>query len=176
MPNYIGALFLALFFFTVVVRIALLRMHGVKAVYFGNIDRKDFLIPPFAVFYFYTVFGLAFGWPLLSRQQFFTADAFRWVGVILFLVASVLIALTIVAFGRSFRVGIDTDHPDRLVTSGVFAFTRNPIYVGFWLLMLGEFLFYSNWILLVYLLAARWLFHRQVVSEVAFMSGHYRWE
>jgi hypothetical protein len=27
---------------------------------FGRIDKKDFLIPPFAIFYFYIVFAAAF--------------------------------------------------------------------------------------------------------------------
>ena len=40
---------------------------------------------------------------------------------------------------RSFRVGIDNEHPDKLVTTGVFAYSRNPIYVGFIALLLGQF-------------------------------------
>lgn len=81
--------------------------------------------------------------------------------------------LTLVAFGSSFRVGIDTDRPDKLVTSGVFAISRNPIYVGFGLLLLGQFLVFPSWIPLIYLLAAVWLFNRQVLREETFMREHY---
>jgi protein-S-isoprenylcysteine O-methyltransferase Ste14 len=70
-------------------------------------------------------------------------------------------------------VGIDTDHPDKLITTGVFAFSRNPIYVAFALILLGQFLIFSNWILLVYLGAAIWLFHRQVLREEDFLKRHY---
>ena len=77
------------------------------------------------------------------------------------------------SFGMSFRVGIDTDHPGKLVTSGVFAYSRNPIYVAFWTVMIGQFLILPNWILLVYLVAAAWLFHRQVLREEAYLSQHY---
>jgi len=79
-------------------------------------------------------------------------------GVLLFLVS-------LVSFGRSFRVGIDTDNPGKLVTTGVFALSRNPIYVAFWIMMLGQFLIFPNCILLVYLPGAAWLFHRQVLRE-----------
>ncbi len=70
-------------------------------------------------------------------------------------------------------MGIDVDHFDKLVTTGVFAFSRNPIYVAFGLVLLGQFLVFPNWILLVYLVAGIWLFHRQVLREEEFMGKHY---
>ena len=85
----------------------------------------------------------------------------------------VLVLLTLVSFGRSFRVGIDVDHPDTLVTTGVFAFSRNPICFAFWFVFLGEFLIFSNSILLIYFFVAIWLFHRQVLREEEFLKGHY---
>lgn len=140
---------------------------------FGKIDKKDFLIPPFALFYFYIVFAAAFNFPTVSRQEFFQSEIVSWVGVLLCLAGLSLLFLSLVSFGRSFRVGIDPDHPDRLVTTGVFAFSRNPIYVAFGFVLLGQFLLFPNWILLVYMVAATWLFHRQVSREEKYLSEHY---
>jgi protein-S-isoprenylcysteine O-methyltransferase Ste14 len=81
--------------------------------------------------------------------------------------------MSLVSFGSSFRVGIDQDHPDKLVTTGIFAFSRNPIYVAFGFILLGQFLMFSNWILLVYIFAAIWLIHRQVSREETFLRAHY---
>jgi len=81
--------------------------------------------------------------------------------------------LSLVSFGKSFRVGIDPDHPDKLVTNGIFAFSRNPIYVAFGLVLLGQFLVFPNWILLVYMVAAIWLFDRQVSREEEYLRNHY---
>lgn len=81
--------------------------------------------------------------------------------------------LSLVSFGQSFRVGIDVDHSDRLVTTGLFAFGRNPIYVAFACVLLGQFLVFPNWILLVYLVVGIWLLHRQVLREEAFLKQHY---
>jgi protein-S-isoprenylcysteine O-methyltransferase Ste14 len=80
---------------------------------------------------------------------------------------------SLISFGRSFRVGIDVDRPDKLVTTGVFAFSRNPIYVAFFLVLVGQFLVFPNWVPLVYLFAGTWLFHRQVLREEAFMRRQY---
>jgi protein-S-isoprenylcysteine O-methyltransferase Ste14 len=84
-----------------------------------------------------------------------------------------LILWSLVSFGQSFRIGIDTEHPNKLITSGVFAFSRNPIYVAFAFVLLGQFLVFSNWIVLVYMGAAVWLFHRQVSLEEEYLKKHY---
>lgn len=76
-----------------------------------------------------------------------------------------MLLASLLSFGRSFRVGIDIEHSDALVTTGIFAVSRNPIYVAFALVLLGQFLLFSNWIVSAYLLAAAALFHRQVLRE-----------
>jgi protein-S-isoprenylcysteine O-methyltransferase Ste14 len=119
------------------------------------------------------VFAAAFDLPLAGRQELFHSAYTSWAGVILCLAGLILLFLSLVSFGRSFRIGIDQDRPDKLVTTGVFAVSRNPIYVAFWLVLLGQFLLFSNWILLAYLAGATGLFHRQVKREEDFMSRHY---
>jgi len=84
-----------------------------------------------------------------------------------------LLAWSLVSFGQSFRVGIDQDHPDRLITTGIFALSRNPIYLAFGLILLGQFLVFSNWILLIYLVTAIWLFNRQILREEGYLKQHY---
>jgi len=43
--------------------------------------------------------------------------------------------------------------------------------VAFWIILLGLFLVFSNWIFLVCLIAAIWLFHRQVLREEEFLRN-----
>jgi protein-S-isoprenylcysteine O-methyltransferase Ste14 len=154
-------------------RLAIMRRNGIDAMHFGKIDKKDFLILPFVLFYFYLVIGAAAALPLPSRQQFFRSAAIEWIGAAFCFAGLALLLLSLVSFAGSFRVGIDADHPEQLVTNGVFRFTRNPIYVAFGLVLLGEFLLFSNWIMLLYLFAATWLFHRQVMREESFLRAHY---
>jgi protein-S-isoprenylcysteine O-methyltransferase Ste14 len=176
MQRLLASLTIVLVLGMVIIRVLLMRRRGIRTMHFGNIDKKDFLIPPFAFFYFYIVFAAAFGWPTASRQQFFHSEALSWVGVCLCGVGLLMFLLSLVSFGRSFRVGIDTDDPDKLITTGAFALSRNPLYVAFWIIMLGQFLAFPNWLLLVYLGAATWLFHRQVLREEAYLIQHYGME
>src|SRR5262249_7494006 len=127
MPKYLGALTIVLLLGMVLTRISVLRRQGIKAMKFGNIDKTDFLIPPYALFYFYVLFAAAFHWPTVTTHQFFHSEIIAWTGVLFCLAGLLLFLWSLISFRQSFRVGIDADHPDRLITDGVFAFSRNPI-------------------------------------------------
>jgi protein-S-isoprenylcysteine O-methyltransferase Ste14 len=157
----------------VLTRVFIMRRKGVEAMHFGKIDKTDYVIPPFALFYFYLIFAAAFGWPAPSTREFFDSAAVGWIGVALCFAGLTLLSWSLVSFGQSFRVGIDMERPDKLITTGIFAFSRNPIYVGFALILLGQFLIFSSWLLLAYLVAGYWLFHRQVLREEEFLSRQY---
>ena len=173
MPAYLGALAILVLLAMVLARVYLLKKTGVTAMKFGELDKTDYLIPPFAFFYFYLIFSNAFGWPTVLRGSFFHSSWVSWLGVLACAAALLLIFTSLISFGRSFRIGIDSDRPDRLVTSGIFGLTRNPMYVAFGMLLLGEFLIQPNWILLTYLIAGAWLFHRQVMREESYLDEHY---
>jgi protein-S-isoprenylcysteine O-methyltransferase Ste14 len=173
MQGYLAALTIVLLVGMVLVRVFLMSRAGTRAMHFGRIDKTDFLIPPFALFYFYTVFAAAFGLPLVSTQTFFDSEFIAWVGVFLCFAGLALLILSLVSSGKSFRVGIDIDHSGKLVTTGIFACSRNPIYVAFGSVLLGQFLVFPNWIMLVYFAAGIWLMHRQVLREEEFLRKQY---
>jgi protein-S-isoprenylcysteine O-methyltransferase Ste14 len=173
MPKVLAALTIVLMLGLVLTRVLQMRRQGIAAMQFGRLDRTDFLIPPFALFYFYLIFARAFGLPAVSRQEFFHSEIIAWVGVFLCVAGLLLLLWSLVSFGQSFRVGIDVDHPDRLITSGAFALSRNPIYVAFALILLGPFLIFPNWLLLVYMAAGVWLFNRQILREEEYLKQHY---
>ena len=173
MSRYFSVLIIVLMVAMVLTRSLVMKNKGIEALNFGKIDRTDFLILPFALFYFYLVFAAAFNFPTVSTQEFFDSEVISWVGVFFCLAGLLLLLWSLVSFGQSFRVGIDTNHPDKLITTGIFAFSRNPIYVAFAFILLGQFLIFSNWILLVYIGAAIWLFHRQVLREEDYLQEHY---
>lgn len=173
MPGYLGALSIALLLAMALTRVFLLNRQGIKAMKFGAIDKTDFLIPPVALFYFYVVFAAAFGWPSVSTQRFFHSQAAAWAGVFLCAAGLLLLLWSLLSFRQSFRIGIDQDHPGALITSGAFGFSRNPIYVAFAVVLIGQFLIFPNWILLAAIVAAVALFHRQVLREEDHLKRHH---
>lgn len=164
MRAYIAVLTIVLLITMVIIRSMQLKKLGIKAFKFGEKDKKDYLIPPFALLLIYVIFSNAFNFPRLGTILFVN-ELVGWIGVILCLVGISLFIYSLISFGKSFRVGIDEDKPGALITTGAFSISRNPIYTSFGLILLGEFLIYPNWIVLLYLIVGFWLFNRQVILE-----------
>ena len=173
MPGYLAALTIVLMFGMVLLRVIVMKRQGITSFHFGKLDKTDFVIPPFVLFYIYIVFANAFGLPLPSTQEFVRSQVVAWLGILACATGLALLLWSIISFGRSFRVGIDATGPDVLVTEGAFAISRNPIYVAFAFIVIGQFLVFPNWLLLAYLIAAIWLFNRQVLREEAYLKIHY---
>jgi protein-S-isoprenylcysteine O-methyltransferase Ste14 len=173
LQQYIGAGTLVMVVAMVIARLVMLRRRGIRAMKFGETHKTDFLIPPVALFYAYSVLATAFSWPKIADHAFFQSENVRWAGVALCIAALAVLLWSLISFGKSFRVGIDEDHPGGLVTTGVFALSRNPIYVAFALVLVGEFLVYSSWIRLLYLMGGILLLHRQVMREEGYLSAQY---
>jgi protein-S-isoprenylcysteine O-methyltransferase Ste14 len=77
-----------------------------------------------------------------------------------------LMALGTIAYLRSawdFGFGGGGFSPNAVVAAGVYRFTRNPMYLGLALIMLGESLFFESWMLLGYA-AALWLISHLFVT------------
>jgi hypothetical protein len=51
MQRYFAVLTIVLLLVMVLIRTLMLKEKGIRVVHFGRIDKKDFLIPPFALLY-----------------------------------------------------------------------------------------------------------------------------
>jgi len=168
----------ALFIAAIFIRAAYLQIHGIRVMVLGQTDKRDFLLAPLILAIAYAALAKTFRLPipgvLISP---FWAGAFSgfvgWVG--LFLCAASLVALILVffSFGDSFRVGIDEDKPDRLITTGMFAHSRNPIYVCFLSFFCGLFLVHRSIAITVTAVIFALVIHRQILREERFLETHY---
>jgi protein-S-isoprenylcysteine O-methyltransferase Ste14 len=175
MQNIASICLFALFFIIIQIRAAMLRRRGIRALVFGQTDKSDFILVPLVLAIAYTALARTFDlpiWEVLIRP-FWESDIPGWFGLALSVVAIVGFAVTLVSFGDSFRVGIDVNKPDKLVTGGMFAISRNPIYVCFLLFFAGLFLIHRNIVIAVAIVLFVLAIHRQVLREEKFLAGHY---
>ncbi|MDR1000052.1 MAG: isoprenylcysteine carboxylmethyltransferase family protein [Clostridiales bacterium] len=172
---YISALAFILFAACVAGKTAMLRRKGVKAIVFGATDKMDFLLVPPVLLVVYSVFANAFSWPIWKplAVPFWRTVVPGWIGLILCVAAVCGIVASLISFGDSFRVGIDEKKPDKLVTGGMFAISRNPIYVCFDTFFLGQFLVHRNILTAVFVVVFALLINRQILREEEFLKPHY---
>ena len=72
--------------------------------------------------------------------------------------------------GNSWRIGIDSEHRTELVRSGVFKISRNPIFVGMMVTLLGLFFTIPNMVTLITLLVGVILIGIQVRLEEEYLT------
>ena len=173
--NILSVCAFALFIITVLIRAAILRRRGIKVLVFGETDRSDFLLVPMVLAIAYTVLSKVFSLPMWEPliRPFWETIIPGWFGLGLCGTAIIGFALTLVSFGDSFRVGIDENKPDKLVTTGMFALSRNPIYICFLMFFAGLFLIHRNIVIAVAIVLFALAIHRQVLREEKFLKSHY---
>ena len=150
--------------FFIALKILLMKRAGVRAVRFGERDKKDFLLIPCMVFFYYLIFAETFGLPLFGSRVFYRYYV-HWYGSAVCFIGALFIISAVAASGRSFRIGLDESVPARLITKGPYAINRNPVYSGFLLIFAGCFITFANWVFLIYLFAGFFMIHRQVLLE-----------
>ena len=159
----------------VLIRAAIMRKKGIKALVFGATDKSDFILVPMVLAIAYTVLAKTFGLPMWEPliKPFWENIIPGWIGLALCGLAIIGFALTLASFGDSFRVGIDEENPDKLVTGGMFSISRNPIYVCFLMFFTGLFLIHRNIVIITAVILFALAIHRQVLREEKFLKSHY---
>ena len=93
----------------------------------------------------------------------------RLTGFILLLVSLVWTVVAQTQMGDSWRIGIDSENETKLVQGGVFKQSRNPIFVGMMVTLLGLFLAIPNVATLITLVAGIILIGIQVRLEEEYL-------
>ncbi len=94
-------------------------------------------------------------------------------GAAVVVVGIVIFALALTAFGTSWRVGIDAKAPGELITGGIFAVSRNPIFVFLDLYFIGTFLINGTGIFAIFAVIVIVGMHYQILQEERFLIRTY---
>lgn len=95
----------------------------------------------------------------------------RSVGVILLIASLLWTILAQARMGESWRIGIDSERKTKLVQTGLFRISRNPIFLGIMVTLLGLFLVIPNAITLVILVLGVVIINVQVRLEEEYLKA-----
>jgi protein-S-isoprenylcysteine O-methyltransferase Ste14 len=97
----------------------------------------------------------------------------KLLGVVLLTCSLVIFIAALVSFGNSWRVGIDEKTPGELISRGIFAVTRNPIFLSLILYTSGSFLIAGRLSLLLFAVLVAAGVHYQIIQEEKFLLRRY---
>lgn len=174
---------LAVFYALFLGRTLLLRQRGTRVIVLGAGKRgvRAWLEIGFMfglVFWSYEVAagclpGAVSLLPRFMQMPLFDSRLATALGVGAIGLGLVIFVLALASFGGAWRVGIDHRAPGPLVTGGVFACSRNPIFVFMDLYFVGTALIQRNAFFLLAAMVAVAGIHFQIREEERFLAGQY---
>ncbi len=91
-------------------------------------------------------------------------------GLFIMYCATGLIIISQINMGQAWRIGIDYSDSTQLVQKGIFNYSRNPVFIGFILFLLGYLLALPNAVTLTLFILCTALLQVQVAIEEAHLS------
>lgn len=113
-------------------------------------------------------------WLVLSLAGIFGANVvdtlfddlgINFLGIVLTYLGYFIFLQAMLSMRTSWRVGIDKTSKTKLITHGVYKYSRNPAFVGFDLMFIGLFLMYPNLLTLLVFIVNILAMHLLILQE-----------
>ena len=108
--------------------------------------------------------SVGFGWSHLPAGARFTGFCIGIIGDLVFLAA-------VLCMKDSWRAGIPDQGKTTLVTSGIYRYSRNPAFLGFYLQYTGVMLMYCNLLTAGFTVFAITMLHLQILQEERYLTA-----
>lgn len=95
----------------------------------------------------------------------------RFLGMLIGFIGVAVFAAAVVTMKDSWRAGIAREDETKMVTGGIYQFSRNPAFLGFDCVYLGILLMFFNWPLLFFSAFAAVMLHLQILQEEAYLPS-----
>ena len=108
--------------------------------------------------------SIAFGWSHLPANARFSGFCVGMLGDLIFLIS-------VLCMKDSWRAGIPDRDRTELVTDGIYAFSRNPAFLGFDLQYIGVLLMFCNLLTAAFTVFAVSMLHFQILQEERYLTA-----
>lgn len=94
-------------------------------------------------------------------------------GIILMILGDISFVAAVITMRDSWRAGIAEEDKTELVTSGIYRISRNPAFLGFYLVYIGMMLTFINIGLVIITVVTIIAFHMQILQEETFLKSRF---
>ncbi len=156
------------------------KATGINPITFGKADNAHdyigFVMKVLIGLLFVTVLLFSFGdtaYQYCAPILFLENNNIKFVGLVLIHISLIWIAIAQYQMSNSWRIGIDEKNKTDLVTNGIFSISRNPIFLGMIISVLGIFLIIPNAVNFFTALATYFIIHIQIRLEEVFLQSQH---
>lgn len=164
-------------------RVFFLKRKGVKTSSAGRKAVKTalFIYPVFLLIMFLwlweisrPVFQISFSvLPETITHLLFHSDFIQITGVLIIVISLIIMLLTLLHFRNSLRFGLNENNRGKLITSGIFAISRNPFFTALLLWFFGIALVFPSLFFIGFAMLAATGIHFFILKEEKFMQRFY---
>jgi len=170
--------FLLLYFIIVFIfpTVRVKRKTGINAYVFNNTDslqdyiRKVLTLINFIVFFIVLVNLFPLVYQYFIPVKWLEISILKYIGFIIIHLALLWIVMAQVQMSNSWRVGIDLSTKTELKTNGLFSVSRNPVFLGMLVTLIGILFILPNAITLLVFVVTTLLFQVQVRLEEEYLA------
>ena len=108
--------------------------------------------------------SIGFGWSHLPDNARFTGFCLGMLGNLIFLIS-------VLCMKDSWRAGIPSKDKTELITDGIYAYSRNPAFLGFDLQYIGVLLMFCNLLTAAFTIFAVTMLHLQILQEERYLTA-----
>lgn len=98
-------------------------------------------------------------------------EGIRIIGIIIGVLGVLFFALAVISMKDSWRAGISTNDETKIVTKGIYKYSRNPAFLGFYLVYIGILLINFNVTLLIFTIFTIIMLHIQILQEEQYLPN-----
>ena len=97
----------------------------------------------------------------------------RVIGILIVLCGVVFFLLAITTMRDNWRAGIDKTQKIKIVSEGIYRYSRNPAFVGFDLIYIGTVLTFPSILMSIFAVLTVVILHLQILEEEKYLSSEF---
>lgn len=169
MNRIAGLVILAIFYGIYIGKMLLQKRKGIRTDQMARGRRRDkvFYVEVILKLATYSVVAVELVSIVLTKS--YLPEVFIAAGCFLGVIGDIIFAMAVITMRDSWRAGLAQEDETKMITNGIYKFSRNPAFLGFDLVYLGILLMFFNWILFVFSMFAIIMLHIQILQEESYL-------
>ena len=179
--DYLVITSLVIFYILFIGRTVLLYKNGIKVWVVGTSTKRLFeiilenLLFPVLILWsaFVIITALGINLPQIVSVYLINVFWLKYVGLLFCYGGLIIFLSALISFGKAWRIGIDPQNSNELITGGIFKYTRNPVFLFMDIYFTGITLIYPNIVFIVVTFCMLIGIHLQIIREEQFLINKF---